>query len=154
MPKGMEKQTLDRITGTFQLKLSGLVQGYILNSKTEGKSPHTVQYYDSILHRFLWYAEGHDFPQNIREINRVHIAEFLSYVRTEPVRWEGTSTTACRPANETTVRHYYRTLYTFFNWLLSEGLITDNPVSHIKTPKAHHKVIQALSPEEVQKLLD
>jgi site-specific recombinase XerD len=86
-------------------------------------------------------------------MNRFHIAEFLSYVQTEAVRWGATSTTACRPPNETTVRHYYRTLYTFFRWHCEEGFGTDNPLSQIKTPRIRRKVIQALTPDEVQKLV-
>jgi hypothetical protein len=42
----MAQATLDRITGTFELTLSGLVKGYILTVKTEGKSPHTIDFYD------------------------------------------------------------------------------------------------------------
>ncbi|MDY6911885.1 MAG: tyrosine-type recombinase/integrase [Chloroflexota bacterium] len=149
----MAQELLDRITGTFSLTLSGLVKGYILTVRAEGKSPHTIIFYESILNRFMWYAQAHGFPENPQEINRFHITEFLSYVQNEPIRWGGTSNTACRPANETTVRHYYRTLYTFFGWCHIEGFITENPVAPIKTPKAAHKVIQALTDGEIRKLL-
>lgn len=146
----MAKQALDHIT--YKLTLDGLTKGYILTIKTEGKSRHTVYFYESILNRFLWYAENHDFPHDPNEVNRFHIAEFLSYVQNEPIRWGDTSTSARRPANQTTVRHYYRTLYTFFSWLVREGFANDNPASHIKTPTAGNKVIEALTTFEINSL--
>ena len=45
-------------------------------------------------------------------------------------------------------------LNTFFDWLKREGFIPDNPVAHIKTPKIDHKVVQALTPNEIKRLLD
>jgi len=142
-----------RITETFELTLPGLVNGYILTCKTEGKSPHTVEFYRSILGRFLWYAGIHDFPQNVQAIHRFHIVEFRTYLQTESVRWGDASNTARIPVNQTTVRHYYRTLYTFFEWLKQEEVIAGNTVDYIRTPRVCQKVVQALGPDEVQALL-
>jgi len=50
----MAQAAVDRITETFELTLSGLVKGYILTCKTEGKSAHTIEFYHSILRGFLW----------------------------------------------------------------------------------------------------
>ena len=150
----MTQAAIDRITSTVDFNISGLVSGYILTCKSEGKSPHTIEFYQSILRRFLWYAEAHNFSQNPQEINRFHIAEFLSYLRTEATRWGGTSNTACLPVNQNTVRHYYRSLYTFFKWLREEGFITENPVAHIRSPRVSRKIIQALGHDDMQALLD
>ena len=111
----MTHASVARITETFELTLSGLINDYILTCNTEGKSPHTIEFYGNMLGRFLWYAERHDFPQNAQAIHRFHIVEFLTYLQTEPVGWGSTSNTARVPVNQTTVRHYYRTLYTFFD---------------------------------------
>jgi len=37
---------------------------------------------------------------------------------------------------------------------MREGFIADNPLDHLKTPKINHKVVQALSPSEVERLLN
>jgi site-specific recombinase XerC len=37
--------------------------------------------------------------------------------------------------------------------LKREGLITDNPLDNVKRPKTEQKIVQALTPKEVQKLI-
>ena len=56
--------------------------------------------------------------------------------------------------SSTTVHDYFRAIRTFFNWLVKEGLITDNPITRIKAPKTKKKVIQALTPKEIERLMD
>jgi len=45
-------------------------------------------------------------------------------------------------------------LNTFFGWLKAEELIAENPVARLKTPKIEHKVVQALTHNEIKRLLD
>jgi len=156
MPKGMEKYTVDHITSQNLVPVTSLkllVQGYILNCQCEGKSPVTITTYEEHLRRFLSYCRQHDFPDEPQKIDIYHIRSFLWYVANEPVRWGGTSSSSRRPAGQSTVNHYYRVLNTFLGWLTREGLIVDNPLVHLKTPKIEQKVIQAFSPKEIQKLL-
>lgn len=42
----------------------------------------------------------------------------------------------------------------FYNYLVSEGLITDNPTHNIKSPKIERKGIEYLQVEEIEKLLE
>jgi site-specific recombinase XerD len=152
----MEKQSLDHITSQNLVtvtSLNALVQGYVFNCRCEGKSPKTVSTYEAHLKRFLSYCQQNKFPDNPHKIDAYHIRSFLQYVSSEPIRWGGNSTSARKPAGQSTVNHYYRVLNTFFRWLKQEGLINSNPLSHIKTPKIEQKVVQALSPKEAQALL-
>jgi len=153
----MENQVVDRLTNENLVavdSLKELTRGYILNCRCEGKSPKTVKFYHDNLNHFLWYAKQQGYPENPNRISPNHIRAFLTYVGSEPVRWGATSTTACRPTSQITVRHYYRVLFTFFKWLKEEEIISDNPVAHLKTPKIEQKVIQALSRKDVEALLN
>jgi site-specific recombinase XerD len=126
----------------------------MLNCRCEGKSQATLANYQHRLRCFMWFCQERDYPDEPRKITTEHIRQFLWYVASEPVRWNGSSTSARKPASQSTVNHYYRALNTFFTWLKREELITDNPVARIKTPKIEQKVVQALSSQEVRLLLD
>ena len=44
-------------------------------------------------------------------------------------------------------------MQTLFNWAVSEGLVTENPVLRIKPPKEPKRVIKALTNEEISRIL-
>lgn len=98
--------------------LRSLVKGYLLTHQTEGSSHHTVEYYQGILSRFLWYAEKQAWSDDVRLLNEWHIREFLGYVGTELNRWakEGNgSESSTRKASAATVHPYYSALRAFCN---------------------------------------
>jgi integrase/recombinase XerC len=136
--------------------LKSLVKGFVLTKRTDGKSPRTVEYYESSLHRFLWYAEKEGWPDDIRIITEWCIREFLGYVATETRRWglEGNgSESSCRQASRSTVHHYYAVLKAFFNWCLREGFIMESPLAKIKVVNPRPKVIQPYTPQEISMML-
>ena len=53
-----------------------------------------------------------------------------------------------------TVNRKLASVRSFFNYLLREGQIAENPTTGIKTPKIERKSIEFLSLEEIDKLLD
>jgi integrase/recombinase XerC len=58
-----------------------------------------------------------------------------------------------KPASQTTANDYYRALHSFFNWLIREEFISENPFDNLKAPRIEKKVIQALSENEIERLL-
>lgn len=140
---------LESLVTTTSLK--SLVQGYILNYRTEGKSPKTISIAEMILGKFIWYCDQNNFP-DVNQLSVIHIRQFLSYLANTKHRWNSTSPIARRPVSKTTVNVYFRTLRPFFNWLQREDIIKDNPFIYLKTPKTDKKVIQALTPIEVERL--
>ncbi|MFC2044724.1 tyrosine-type recombinase/integrase [Chloroflexota bacterium] len=150
----MQKQAVDSLlleslVSTTSLK--SLVKGYILNCKTEGKSPKTISGYEMILRNFVWYCKQNDFPE-IQRLTSAHIRHFLWYLSSESHRWDSTSPSAMRQVSSTTVNDYFRALRTFFNWLEREELTIENPFKNLKPPKVDSKVIQALSPTDIDRL--
>jgi len=74
------------------------VKGFVLTQRTDCKSPRTVEYYESNLRRFLWYAEQQEWSDDVRLITEWHIREFLAYTGGVGNRWgltgNGSSTAA------------------------------------------------------------
>ena len=136
--------------------LKSLVKGFTLTKQTEGKSPRTVEYYCDNLKRFLWYAEKQSWADDIRLITEWHIKEFLGYVATQTSRWglEGNgSETSQRKVSHSTIHHYYVVLFCFFNWVVQEGFLQNNPLSKIKVAKPKPKVITPYTSEEIKRML-
>jgi site-specific recombinase XerD len=136
--------------------LRSLVRGYLLTHQTEGSSPNTVEYYQGILGRFLWYAEREKWADDVRLLNEWHIREFLGYAGTEVNRWpkeRNGSESSSRKATPRTVHHYYSVLRAFFNWAVREGFLTESPVAKIKVPKPKSRVIQPYPPEQIKNML-
>jgi len=138
------------------VSLKSLVKGFVLTKQTEGKSPRTVEYYRDNLRRFLWYAEKHSWPDDIRLLTEWHIKEFLGYVVTETHRWgledNGSESSQCK-ASLSTVHHYFVVLSCFFNWVTQEGFLEENPMARIKVAKPKPKVITPYTNEEIKRML-
>jgi integrase len=83
------------------------------------------------------------------------VREYLSYVRTRP-RYEGHPTT---PSNSQTVsaytyRHQAVVLRVFARWLETEEYTAEHRLQRLKTPKVPETIVDILTAEEIQKILD
>lgn len=131
--------------------LESLIKGYLLNCRTENKSPKTIRGYSMVLRFFAWFCKEQRFPE-VQKLTASHVREFLWYLGSETNRWNSTNPSAKRTVSNTTINDYFRALRTFFGWLEREELITTNPFAHLKTPKPDHKIVQALSTAEIERL--
>ncbi len=55
----MENQVVDRLAPENLIPTTNtesLATGYILNCRSEGKSPKTIAIYETVLENFLWYC--------------------------------------------------------------------------------------------------
>ena len=136
--------------------LKSLVNGFVLTKQTEGKSPRTIEFYSENLKRFLWYAQKQGWTDDIRMLTAWQIKEFLGYVGSETHRWElhgNSSESSLGKASHTTVHHYFVAISCLFNWVIKEGFLKDNPLTHIKVAKPKPKVIIPYSQEEIKNML-
>ena len=51
--------------------VKSLAKGFVLTCRTEYKSPRAIEYYESNLRRFLWFANQQEWPENARLIRLV-----------------------------------------------------------------------------------
>ena len=98
----MEKQVVDRLTIETLIPTTdteSLAKGYILNCKSEGKSPKTIAIYEIVLKNFIWYCKQNNFPE-AQQLTSVHIRHFLWYLSSETNRW-GSNNPAARQQTST-----------------------------------------------------
>ena len=125
--------------------LPELIDGFILQLRIEGYSPRTIDTYRRNLNTLAQYLCDTDIasvtPQDIRL--------FLAQVREAKP-----GAPANRKDGLSTVDRHWVTLRSFFKWLCSEGILNSSPVTSIKAPKQAKRIVTALTPEEIGKLLN
>jgi len=121
-----------------QNPLVKLLKSYLIAGTIEGKSPNTLKGYCQTIGCFL----RSDVAQvsDVHYITAQHIRLFLLSIQEKGV-------------TPFTVNAYYRSLYTFFNWLVAEAFIDQNPMRNIKPPKVPKIVIKPFSAQDIERLL-
>ena len=98
-----------------------------LNSRRQGTSPRTTEFYEFCLKPFI--ANYELTPSGINS--------FLSNLNCGNGR-----------------NAYYRAIRAFCNWLYRQGYIEDNPITKVDAPKMMRVLLPSLSPEQVDFLID
>lgn len=146
-----------RLQAPVSTSVRSLVKGFTLTLHTDCKSPRTVEYYETNLRRFLWYAGQNEWPDDARLITEWYIREFLAYAGGEGNRWgiSGNGSESSRQrASYSTVHHYYSVLRAFFNWCTREGFVSESPVARIKLKNPPMAVVQPFSSNDVLKMIE
>jgi integrase/recombinase XerD len=117
--------------------LATLLPSWQLALKAERKSPGTIRTYSDGVTKFLrWCAEnGHP-----AELSRTTAQAFLADLLDEGM--EGN-----------TARSRDLALKRYAAWLVDEGELSANPLLGLKPPKADHKVVNALSDDQLKRLI-
>jgi site-specific recombinase XerC len=98
-----------------------------LNSRLQGISPRTTEFYETYITPFV---NGYDLTPN--DIN-----SFLANL-------------SCNNGRNA----YYRAIRAFCNWLYRQGYIDDNPITRVDPPKMTKVILPSLTPEQVDYLID
>ena len=117
-------------------------------------SPRTVDYYSNILSHLQWYARQNDWPEQVENITRGHIRDFLDYVATERHRWPEGRRPSYEEASPATVHHYGKVVKTFLHWAEDEEYLDENPSSRLKLGAPHYKEVEPYTDEEVRAFLE
>jgi len=146
-----------RSQAPISTSVRSLIKGFVLTQRTDCKSARTVEYYETNLRRFLWYAEQQEWLDDVRLITEWHIRNFLAYTGGEGNRWglSGNGSESSRPrATYSTVHHYYAILKSFFNWCVREGFVPESPLAKIKLKNPQMNVVQPFSNHDILKLIE
>ena len=108
--------------------------------KEKRMSKNTLEAYKRDVLGFISFEESRG-QTNVLETSSTEIVAYLHNLK-------GMGKSAA------TVNRKLASVRSFFNYLLREGLIKENPTVGIKTPKIEHKEVEFLSLEEIDKLLE
>ena len=105
----------------------------------KGYTSRTIETIIKAVEYFLQWCD----QQNINDATEVSHNDVIAYVQHYNLKGTG----------KKTIAHYIMHLKKYFDWLMSEGEVTDNPCSNIKIKGIKRKVLyEMLSMEELEKL--
>lgn len=120
--------------------ISGHIRRYLLSCHVEGKTPKTIRTYCDVLVGLAKFLAENKLPSAPENLTADDVRFFLSL-------WHKGNVSS-------STRHlYYRTIKTFFNWLVREGQIRESPMAKMKPPKLESKVVQPYTPEDIGRIL-
>ena len=121
------------------------VQDFLNHLTVEkGASPHTVSAYRNDLGQLLEFTEGAHHAGGATEWARVSPRLLSDYV--VAIQERGYS--------NTTVARKIASVKSFFNFLLEEGEIREDPTENLSSPRTGRSLPKPLSEEDVQRLLE
>jgi len=123
-----------------ELDLTKLISHFAHSNKAEGKSPKTVSWYTEMLFDFVKFLRSTGREAVLAELNTVSVREFIVHEQD-------------RGMSPYTVQGKVRSLKAFASWLLREGYTSENVLTNIKLPKAPIKIVEPLTPPEIDMLI-
>lgn len=134
------------------LPLADLAGSFRLFNKTTGKSPRTVDWYDTRLDLFGRFI-GAD--ARLRDLTVEGVREYVVHLQERTERHPNNP--HMRPKegglSSAYIQGFVRALRAFSSWLFAEGYTDTNRLQALKPPKIQRKVIPVLSDEEMRRLL-
>src|ERR1700753_1425842 len=119
------------------LDLASLLPSWQLSMRAERKSPGTIKVYTDGVRKFLRWCEENGDPAELR---RVVVQAFLADLLDDG-------------AEANTAKSRDLALKRFVAWLVDEGELSANPLAGLKPPKGDQKVVDALSDDQLKRLI-
>lgn len=117
--------------------LAALLPSWQLAMKAERKSPGTIKTYSDGVNRFIGWCADNDQPAELtRPVVHAFLADLLN-----------------SGAESNTAASRRTALKRFVAWLIDEGELNADPLLGLKAPKADHKVVHALTDDQLKRLV-
>lgn len=117
-----------------------LLGHFLLAKKVEGRSPHTLEWYQEAFQAFERFCSCQGFDADPTKVTPLHIRMWLAHIQDTGV-------------SKSTLNGRFRALRAFFNWCIAEAIIDQSPMRNIRTPSLGSIVIPVFSPEHVRALV-
>ncbi|HEX2951379.1 MAG TPA: tyrosine-type recombinase/integrase [Armatimonadota bacterium] len=122
------------------ITLSDLHDMFIARCESMNLSKRTIEdHYENTFNRLEEFLRERGKPQKLDTLSTTTLRAFLA--------WRAKRVSAC------SARHDFQTLRCLFNFLLTEEIISTNPMAKIIAPRQETKPRQVYSTDEIQRLL-
>jgi integrase/recombinase XerD len=119
---------------------------YLQDHEGGNHSPKTLEWHKTALGLLCSFLQEQRAITLVQEVEAADISAWLVYLRKVPSK-------RGKPRTERTIQTYARSARAFFYWLLRREMIEDSPFAHIAFPKVGRPLIQTITTEEFEKLL-
>jgi integrase/recombinase XerD len=107
----------------------------------KGYTNNTIAAYRNDLTQFTDYMESR--VDNFSEVNKITITDYIAHLQTDE-RYKYSSSTIARKV---------AAIKSFFHYLIAESILSSDPTATLDSPKVEKRLPQAVSIEEINKLL-
>lgn len=107
--------------------------------RAKNRAPRTVATYEAAIQRFAAFVAANGMPQDITAVRREHVETFIE--------WLGDHQKQATAANR------YRSLQSFFKFLVEDGEITRSPMERMSPPQVTDVETPVLHEPELRRLL-
>lgn len=115
------------------------LQHFETHLRAQLKSPETIASYGAAVNQAASYLASVGLSADTAAVTGEHLEMFLADL--------------AQRVSSATVVNRFKGLRAFFQWLREEGEIRDNPMARLKWPALQEKPPDALTPEDVKKML-
>lgn len=128
-----------------QTTLSTACELFALDNEARRLTVRTRAYYEASLRPFvIWCAtQGVEL---LSSVTPTVVRRYLVYL-------QGRTTRAGRPLSSTYIHNLARALRRLFSYCVADGLLERSPFQSVRMPRVERKVLRALSPQDVKRLL-
>lgn len=127
--------------------LTPLIESWLRSLRSQGLSPNTITVYGrsarGLAAHLASYVppapESRPAPTRLDDIHREHIEAHIAATRDR--------------TSQSTAHQVFRSLKTFFSWLVDEEEITRHPMRTMKAPKVDEVIVPVLSDDTIIRLL-
>ncbi len=127
-----------------------LINRFRVSNRAASKSPRTIEWYDDMLNSLDNYLNTVQQCNDLSVFNRDMIREYIIHLQHKK-KYEGHPYTPVqsKTLSPRTIQCHVRAVKAFSTWLYDEGYTEDNMLSKLRMPKAPVKLIEPLSPQEI-----
>ena len=132
---------IDELNGNVnKVSWDEAVESFLDSLKIRGLSYHTRRWHKENLQAVYKALKEHEFALNPSLVTEYMLREIVLKM-------------VDRRLSPTTINHRVRSLKQFFSYLISEGLVENNPVKRLEKQKVRKKIIESFNEEQVLKIL-
>ncbi len=129
--------------------LSEHISAFIVDCRAAGLTPKSIKWYENMLVTWKNWVGHRDWTDP--NITR----EFIVDLQNRSMRYVDHPRHPSQPGplSPFTVRGYVRAIKRFFNWLVQEEFLPDNPLKNLRMPQKPQRIPRAIEPDDFDKML-
>jgi integrase/recombinase XerD len=134
------------------MKLTDVLEQYMIDAENRGRAQGTLGIYRRHLGLLLRWLEALGVV-DLEAVTLALLRQFLNYLINSDSSKRYPHAVQKGKLEASTVGGYVATIKAFFNWCVTEDLLTASPAARLKKPKEPKKIRTTLTPEQVEQLL-
>jgi integrase/recombinase XerD len=134
------------------MKLTEVIEQFLIDCENRNRADGTISIYRRQLDFMARWLAGQGV-QELEEITVPLMRLFLNHLKHSDSSERYGHVARQGKLSDSTLGRYLAAYKAFFQWCVEEDLISSSPASRLRKPTVEEKVVPALTPDEVEKLL-